>query len=83
MSILEKRIAALELGSCSVMPKIRIIIFGETTNADDLLGYTCGDVTVHRQEGESNEELQDRLYDLLDWSDPVKTHIAYSIDCDD
>jgi hypothetical protein len=82
MSVLEKRIAALELGSCNVMPEYRMMIFsGKTTS--DTIGYTCGDVTVHRQEGESEKELRGRLDDLLDWSDPVKVYIVMSIDRED
>ena len=69
MSNLEKRLAALGLGSGAI-PQINIIIFGVTPGDLDPIGYQCGDIAVHRRENESTEDLRERLRNLLEWPNP-------------
>jgi hypothetical protein len=75
MTTLKSRLAKLE--SAMTPPPLVFHIANFIVDPDNLtpMGYTCGDITIIRELGESDEALQKRCSKAVPWPDVTHRHI--------
>jgi hypothetical protein len=75
MTTLKSRLAKLE--SAMTPPRLVFHIANFIVDPDNLapMGYTCGEITIIREPGESEEALYKRCTDSVTWPDFSHRHI--------
>jgi hypothetical protein len=74
------RLAKLESAKITEKKPIRIGRFTVVPGNHDPMGYSCGDVMIIREPGETTEDLKNRCFDTVNWPDCNHSHIFDSLE---